>query len=141
MTKKPKPTTILDIAMPPCADGSPADWLNIAVAELRAQNATKIGGPIRLEIKAALPERPRDLDEIGKVTRNLLAAAGVIDDQYAVVTLSLRWDRTVSPGRCHLALWRSSAPAARTTRATRERISVAQRARWDAVRAAKGAPA
>ena len=51
-----------------------------------------------IRLKAGLPDRPRDLDNVAKAALDLLQAHGVIENDVAVVDLRMRWDRVVPTG-------------------------------------------
>jgi Holliday junction resolvase RusA-like endonuclease len=85
-------------------------WIEEAGWELHTQRPKPISSPVRIVLRAGLPERPRDLDNIGKATLDLLQTHGLIRNDLDVVHLTMRWDRTVPAGRLMVELSRTTAP-------------------------------
>ena len=107
-------------------------WLREAGWELKQQRPISIPSPVALTLKAGLPDRPRDIDNIAKAALDLLQAHGVIENDVAVVDLHLRWDRVVPKGRVHIELWRTIAPARRIGAETRAKVSAATKTAFEA---------
>jgi Holliday junction resolvase RusA-like endonuclease len=122
--KSPPETTTVDVTIPPSVNRlwryskagrvyrSPAyeDWISEAGWELRTQRPKPVSSPVRIVLRAGLPDRPRDLDNVGKAALDLLQAHGLIRNDLDVVHLTLRWDRTVPAGRLLVELSRTTAP-------------------------------
>lgn len=123
-TKPPPETTSLDVAIPPSVNrlwrynkrghvyrtAAYEDWIAEAGWELRTQRAKPVSSPVRIVLRAGLPERPRDLDNVGKAALDLLQTHGLIRNDIDVVHLTMRWDRTVPAGRLLVELSRTAAP-------------------------------
>lgn len=116
-------------------------WREAAGWELRALRPTPVPGSVAIMIRAGLVNTRRDLDNLGKPLLDLLTEHRIIEDDAHVADLHLHWDRTVPSGRVQLTLWRTRRPQDRLDAEDRQKVSAAQRRRWDAVRAAAGAAA
>ncbi len=103
-------------------------WLEAAGWELKTQRPMAIPSPVAIRLKAGLPDKPRDLDNIAKAALDLLQAHGVVADDVAVVDLRMLWDKTVPKGRVHITAWRTLAPASRIGAETRAKVSSSCRA-------------
>jgi Holliday junction resolvase RusA-like endonuclease len=122
--KPPPETTTLDVTIPPSVNrlwrhdragrvfrsAAYEDWIAEAGWELRTQRPKPVSSPVRIVLRAGLPDRPRDLDNIGKATLDLLQTHGLIRNDLDVVHLTMQWDRTVPSGRLMVELSRTTAP-------------------------------
>jgi Holliday junction resolvase RusA-like endonuclease len=123
-TKAPPEAVTLDVAIPPSVNrlwrynkrgnvyrsAAYEDWIAEAGWELRTQRPKPVSSPVRVVLRAGLPDRPRDLDNVGKATLDLLQTHGLIRNDLDVVHLTMRWDRTVPAGRLMVELSRTTAP-------------------------------
>jgi Holliday junction resolvase RusA-like endonuclease len=98
-------------------------WRHDAGWELKAQKPRAIMGWCALEIRAGIPERRRDVDNICKACGDILTEHGIIEDDAYVASLLARWDRTVPSGRIHLEVRSSIAPEMRLSSETRNTIA------------------
>lgn len=120
---KAEPTTV-NVAIPPSVNrlwkynkrgnvyrsAAYEDWITEAGWELRTQRPKPVSSPVRIVLRAGLPDRPRDLDNVAKAAIDLLQTHGLIRNDLDVVHLTMRWDRTVPPGRLLVELSRTTAP-------------------------------
>lgn len=140
-TGRPACRTALDLPIPPSTNAlwrygqgkvhrsaEYMAWIKQAGWELRLQKPTPIPSPVAIRLKAGLPDKPRDLDNLAKAALDLLQAHGVVADDVSVVDLRMLWDKTVPKGRVHITAWRTLAPAHRIGAETRAKVSVACRA-------------
>jgi len=73
-------------------------WHDDAGWRIRAARVPKISGRVNVTLRAALPSRPRDLDNILKPLLDALTAFNVIDDDKFVTRLAAEWAAAVEPG-------------------------------------------
>jgi Holliday junction resolvase RusA-like endonuclease len=68
-----------------------------------------------MECEASGPfdRRRGDVDNLGKAVLELLQAHRVIEDDAQVVSLTSRWDSTITPGRLQVAVTGAQPPAIR----------------------------
>jgi Holliday junction resolvase RusA-like endonuclease len=75
-----------------------ASWHNDAGWRIRAAKVPKVPGRIVVTVRAALPNRPRDLDNIVKPLLDALTTFNVIDDDKLVTRLAAEWAAADAPG-------------------------------------------
>jgi Holliday junction resolvase RusA-like endonuclease len=75
-----------------------ASWHRDAGWRIRAAKVPKAPGRIVVTVRAALPNRPRDLDNIVKPLLDALTTFNVIEDDKLVTWLAAEWAAAVAPG-------------------------------------------
>ena len=105
-------------------------WHNEAGWAIRAARLPMIGGLVVVAIRAALPKRSCDLDNIIKPLLDALTAFAVIEDDSKVARLRAEWAADVRPGCVVVTVRQLSTPEVRC------RIAEANRARHGHVPAA-----
>jgi Holliday junction resolvase RusA-like endonuclease len=96
-------------------------WREGAGWTIRAARIAKIPGLVAITIRAALPERTRDLDDIAKPLLDALTAFGVIDEDSKAVRIVSEWAADIEKGSVAIEVRQFSAPE------VRQRIAVGVR--------------
>jgi crossover junction endodeoxyribonuclease RusA len=110
--------------------GSYRAWLNEAGWTIRAARIPKITGHVAVRIRAGVPSRRRDLDNIVKPLLDALTRFSVIQDDQFAHRITAEWSAGVETGRVEIEIRQFSPPE------TRQRIVRAVSARHAARRAA-----
>jgi Holliday junction resolvase RusA-like endonuclease len=105
-------------------------WLRETGWTIRAARIPKITGHVAIRIRAGVPDRRRDLDNIVKPLLDALTTFGVIEDDRFAHRIAAEWSAGVETGRVEIEIRQFSPPE------TRQRIVRAVSARHAARRAA-----
>jgi Holliday junction resolvase RusA-like endonuclease len=108
-------------------------WREDAGWTIRAARIAKITGHVAIRIRAGVPARRRDLDNITKPILDALTAFGVIEDDGLAHRITSEWSAGVESGLVEVEIRQFSGPE------TRHRITIAVSARHAAHRAAQPA--
>lgn len=79
-------------------------WIDAAGWELRSQRPSHVPGEVSISIRAARPNRRRDLDNTIKPILDLLSSHRTIEDDARVTALAAIWDPTVEAGRVRVSV-------------------------------------
>ena len=104
-------------------------WREDAGWMIKAARLPKITGRVAISIRAGLPARRRDLDNLTKPLLDALTSFGVIEDDGLAHRITSEWSAGVESGRVNVEIRQFSGPE------TRQRISAAVSARHAARRA------
>jgi crossover junction endodeoxyribonuclease RusA len=142
---KPRQKIHLDLPIPPSANklwrragdrvhrsAEYMGWTKTAGWELLAQRPVSLPGSVKLVVRAGLPPRPRDLDNLLKALCDLLEEHGIVENDASVTDIDARWDRTVATGRVRVTAWATSHPSRRATAEQRKNVVRGTKAAFDA---------
>ncbi|WP_423415544.1 RusA family crossover junction endodeoxyribonuclease [Hyphomicrobium sp. B1] len=81
-------------------------WSDVAGWTIRVERPRKFLGPVSIEIRAGIPRRRRDLDNLAKPVIDALVSFDVIvdDSDQIVRAVTLAWDSNVEPEKILLVV-------------------------------------
>jgi Holliday junction resolvase RusA-like endonuclease len=88
-------------------------WLKAAGWSIRLAKIPMIPGRVAVQIRAAMPKRSRDLDNLSKLILDALVRFAVIQDDRHVMRLSLEWAADLTENTVETRVAQASSPEVR----------------------------
>lgn len=138
--RKPCKKLSYELALP-SHDGNPNSttiWLMVAGKAVTRSDEIALPGAVRLRIRAAISVKGHVLNDVERLTIELLVDRRIVDSKSSIVDIAARWDRVIKAGMMKIDVRQTTPPISRLDAATRRRVSQLGKERAAVVRRVPG---